>query len=143
MHPLSPEVLVPICSLLSAIAVKLIDVLHDRLRESRARKAGQLTVSQKLDKVIADQDAMKDSIKKYGDVAIATARDRIYYLCKRYTEDKKYDARDLEDIQELYEPYVRAGGDGLAKELFSTYKEAYHEYNKTHATQKAEREHTN
>ena len=90
--------------MLSAVGVKLIDVLHDKMKENRQKKSGELTVSQKIDKVLQDQDSMKESIRLYGNVTIATARDRIYYLCKRYTEDQRYDARDLEDIEELYEP---------------------------------------
>ena len=131
MPQITPEALVPICSLLSAVGVKLIDVLHDKMKENRQKKSGELTVSQKIDKVLQDQDSMKEIIRLYGNVTIATARDRIYYLCKRYTEDQRYDARDLEDIEELYEPYKAAGGNGLAKELFTTYKEAYHEYHKS------------
>ena len=129
---ISPEILVPVCSLLSAVSVKIIDVIHLRMVEKRQRKAGELTLNEKIDKIIADQNEMKEQIRLSSEVTLATARDRIYYLCKRYADENRFDAHDLEDIEELYEPYKAAGGNGLAKELFDTYKEQFRKYNKSH-----------
>ena len=136
---IAPEMLVPVCSLLSAVSVKIIDVIHLRMVEKRQRKAGELTLSEKIDKIIADQNEMKEQIRLSGDVTLATARDRIFYLCEKYTSEKRFGTKDLEDIEDLYAPYKAAGGNGLAQEVLATYKEAYHEYHRSQIGGKGEK----
>ena len=132
MPQITPEALVPICSLFSAIGVKLIDVLHDKMKEKRQKKSGEMTMSEKLDKIISDQNEMKHHMDLSDQVVLATARDRIYYLSRKYTEEQHFDPHDLEDLRSLYEPYSKAGGNGLAKDFFDAYKEAFIDYHKNH-----------
>lgn len=139
MPQITPEALVPICSLLSAVGVKLIDVLHDKMKENRQKKSGEMTMSEKLDKIISDQNEMKKQIRLSGNVTLATARDRIFYLCEKYTSEKRFGTKDLEDIEDLYAPYKAAGGNGLAQEVLATYKEAYHEYHRSQIGGKGEK----
>ena len=56
---------------------------------------------------------------------MAVARDRIYYLCKKWVKEKNLDPDNMRDVESLLVPYKANGGNGIADEYFERYEHMY------------------
>lgn len=112
----------------TALVLKIIDIISERMKEARDKKNNVETVEAKLDKVNGKLDMVIGKLDKTDAVTMADARDKIYHLCKTAIEKHDTDADTMRDIQALMGPYKANGGDGLADDIYEAYKRMYEEY---------------
>lgn len=66
-------------------------------------------------KEIDEQRLIKDGV-------LALLHDRLYQVCKHYSEQEYITAGQLNNIEHLYESYHNLGGNGTGTELFNRCK---------------------
>lgn len=109
----------------ASIILKMMDIWAEERKIKRDRQNGMLTVNEQLQKIIHNQEEFNAQIKKTDAVTMAIARDRIYYLARKWTEQHDFDPDNMRDLRDLFTPYKENNGDGLGDDYFDTYRLAY------------------
>lgn len=106
-----------------------------KLELSQTKDDKMKTLTDKIDKVLDNQDKqsqqlkdLQDQLTKTDAVTMALAKDRIYYLCKRGISKLDVNPDTMRDIMALMKPYKANDGDGLADEYFEKYEYIYRTY---------------
>lgn len=95
---------------------------EDKSRDIDA-KLSQLIKSQEM--LVKKIDLLTEAQEKSNAVTMAVARDRIYHLCKKSIEERRFDPDSMRDIKGLMTPYKDNDGDGIADEYFERYEHLY------------------
>ena len=119
----------------AAIIIKLIDVINDSIQAHVRRKEGKLSLDEKVDAIAETQKGISDQLKLTDEVVLATARDRIIYLCKQKEQGKLYTPEDVQEIDAIYRPYHEDGGNHAATVEVDLYLEQAKEWQKRQALQ--------
>lgn len=119
----------------AAIIIKLIDVIHDSIQAHVRRKEGKLSLDEKVDAIAETQKGISDQLKLTDEVVLATARDRIIYLCKQKEQSKLYTPDDVQEIDAIYQPYHADGGNHAATVAVDLYMEQAKEWQRRQALQ--------
>ena len=119
----------------AAIIIKLIDVIHDSMQAHIRRKEGRLSLDEKVDAIVETQKGISKQLKQTDEVVLATARDRIIYLCRQKEQGKLYTPGDVQEIDAIYQPYHADGGNHAATVAVDLYLEQAKEWQKRQAVQ--------
>lgn len=119
----------------AAIIIKLIDVIHDSMQAHIRRKEGRLSLDEKVDAIVETQQSISKQLKQTDEVVLATARDRIIYLCRKKEQGKLYTPEDVQEIDAIYRPYHEDGGNHAATVSVDLYLEQAKEWQKRQALQ--------
>lgn len=109
----------------ASIILKMMDIWVEEQRAKRDRKNGIVTINEQLEKILKKQDELNTQIKKTDAVTMALARDRIYFLARKWTENRDFDPDNMRDLRDLFTPYKENDGNGLGDDYFDTYRQAY------------------
>lgn len=115
----------------ATIILRVMDYIHENKKAKRDKENGILTLDEKVDGIAERQEAISEQLRKTNDVVLASARDRILYLCKKKTEEERFTLADLDEVRDIYEPYHADGGNHTAKDAFDLYYAQVMEYQKS------------
>lgn len=146
----------------ATIILKLIDVASAALTARSKKKKGKLTLEEKIEAMSVKQDSIEKKVREIDEkmkettkqlaraseqisktseqldmtdkLVLATAHDRIVFLCRKKAEDKHFSQDDVDDIDVLYGPYHADGGNSGATEAFEVYKAQRKAYMEKEAT---------
>lgn len=119
----------------AAIIIKLLDIAHESIQAFIRRKRGMLSLEDKVDAIAKTQQDISTQLKHTDEVVLATARDRIIYLCHQKEQSKAYTPEDVKEIDAIYQPYHADGGNHLATLEVELYLEQAREWQKKKATE--------
>lgn len=114
----------------ATIILKILDIFHEYRKEQRDRKKGILSLDEKIDAISERQDGIANQLAKTDQVVLASARDRIIFLCKSKTAGGCFTLDDLKEIEDIYFPYHDDGGNHSAQDAYELYREQVMEYQK-------------
>lgn len=109
----------------ASIILKMMDIYMEEQKVKRDRKNGIVSINEQLEKILKKQDELNKQIKKTDAVTMALARDRIYYLARKWTANRDFAPDNMRDLRDLFTPYKENDGDGLGDDYFDTYRLAY------------------
>ena len=132
---IEPTAMVALTGFLGAggatIIIKLLDIMQERHKEKKDRENGVLSLDEKIDSISTRQDAIAEQLTKTDQVVLASARDRIIYLCRSKTEAGLFTLDDLKEIEDIYFPYHDDGGNHSAQDAYELYREQVMEFQKS------------
>lgn len=114
----------------ATIILKLLDIMQEHHKERKDRENGVLSLDEKIDSISERQDVIAQQLNKTDQVVLASARDRIIYLCKSKTQAGAFTLDDLKEIEDIYFPYKEDGGNHAAQDAYELFREQVMQYQK-------------